>query len=457
MLYIIYNMLKWFLEFTKSALVKPLTSNATNAWCAFQHVIVVEIFSPSFSQNFYISRQNGTFKVWLERVLFIATISDNITCSPSKTHRENPGRSFCCHTCQNQPCLNKDGEAAWKNEGSSVKRHETSLVVHPNCTRACHGWNRLRQKPRWQEQESEAGTSQSSKRIRQYLADTDDPSREDSPPPITPPTFRVLFIQDPNWRKIRKVACTGKEVIWTETTISVKRWDELSTNPGSRGFVYRKVPVEGEDVRLDGFVNVYIDEWVSGKLLFLLQHWNRFVVLAMRSRVKWWTLSECWCNEVGAIQGRFDEQVPGGIEKGILLWLRSRIERSSMRFTVSFLIWQYFQSYNLLRDPTYGFDDEYTPDVYMSDVSLLASKVLFWPPVMEHCRAGRKYDLSHLLDHSADSVTRTSRPETRLLKPNHGVPRGWVLKREKSSGSNHVYLPGTKHAPQKVKRDGPYR
>jgi hypothetical protein len=128
-----------------------------------------------------------------------------------------------------------------------------------------------------------------------------------------------------------------------------------------------------------------------------------------------------------------------------------------MRFTVSFLICQYFQSYNLLRDPAYGFDDEYTPDDYMSDVSLLASRVLFWPPVMEHCRAGRKYDLSRLLDHSADTATRTSRPETRLLKPSHGVPRGWVLKREASSGSNHVYLPGTRHAPQKVKRDGPYR
>jgi hypothetical protein len=264
---VMYNMLKSFSEFTKGALVEALTSKLTKRQCTFWHVIV---FSLSFHYNHHTLRWNGTFKVWLERVLFIATIADNVTYFASEKHRKIHGRSSCCHTCPNQPCLNKNGEEFWLNEGSSVKRHETSLMVHPNCTKACPGWNRLKQKPR--RQESEAGTSQSSKRIRQYLADTDDLSREASPLPVTPPTFKVLFIQDPNWRKIRKVACSGKEVIWTETTISVERWNELSTNPGSRGFVYRKVPVEGEDVRLDGFVNVYIDEWVSRKLLFLLQH-----------------------------------------------------------------------------------------------------------------------------------------------------------------------------------------
>jgi hypothetical protein len=81
-----------------------------------------------------------------------------------------------------------------------------------------------------------------------------------SPPPI----FRVLFIQDPGWRKEKNSVLKANDVAWTEASISEGRWEEIKQNPASRGFIYDHDELGIEiGPLLDGQVKVSVDEWVS--------------------------------------------------------------------------------------------------------------------------------------------------------------------------------------------------
>jgi hypothetical protein len=188
-------------------------------------------------------------------------------------HRVFQGTRACHHTCRATPCLNKEGEVQWKNEGGSLKRHESSKGVHPSCSPLCPGWISLTAK--WGKNSAESDirqpandeaseSSQSTKRARTCASVEIGPSisqkQEESPLPI----FRLLFIQDPDWRKARNIVFRGHETVWTKTTISKGRWQELAANKGSEGFMHRCKPNEDDgDVLMDGLVHVYIDEWVG--------------------------------------------------------------------------------------------------------------------------------------------------------------------------------------------------
>jgi hypothetical protein len=119
----------------------------------------------------------------------------------------------------------------------------------------------------------------------------------------------------------------------------------------------------------------------------------------------------------------------------------------------------HINAYNSIIDSheSYNFDADYSSDQYLSDILFLASRVLFWPPAPEASRAGRKFDLCQHLDYIAENVTKTMQPTTILLGEHDEVPKGWVLKREFSSGENDVHLPGGRRNPQRIARDGPFR
>jgi hypothetical protein len=172
--------------------------------------------------------------------------------------------------------LNKEGEAEWKNEGGSLKRHESSMNVHPKCSYLCVGWQIFtenRGKNRTESHVSEPTNddtsegTQSTKRSRTHTDFEAGPmlATVQEVPPL--PIYHLLFIQDPDWRKAQETVFHGHEAVWTKTTITKERWLELAANKGSEDFMHRCEPnQDDDDVVMDDFVNVYIDEWVGTRV-----------------------------------------------------------------------------------------------------------------------------------------------------------------------------------------------
>ena len=108
--------------------------------------------------------------------------------------------------------------------------------------------------------------------------------------PSIPPKFRLLFVQDPRYRRTPHEQKEKLPTTWTRTTIDKVRWETLNSNPGAEGYIAPtqdgKVPIRTSTVPVD------IDEWVCSKLFVLqaptcLMHiWCWIIpVLRFRSRL----------------------------------------------------------------------------------------------------------------------------------------------------------------------------
>jgi hypothetical protein len=71
----------------------------------------------------------------------------------------------------------------------------------------------------------------------------------------------------------------------------------------------------------------------------------------------------------------------------------------------------------------------------------IGMRIPIWPPI-EEMIACSKWAVILILDHIAETVTKTVRPKTEILKtPVTSVPHNSVLKRERSDGSRHCLIP----------------
>jgi hypothetical protein len=158
-----------------------------------------------------------------------------------------------------QPCLNNSGQINWPNEGGALGKHEKSKGKHQDCCPSCPGWPKL--------PENAHTVSRPSKMARTYENAAGPSTGQSFRQASGPPKYRVLFIQDPAWRKSKEEAESGNEIIWTRTRIEEARWFELLQTGGSEGFMYKDMVTgnNGESLvnpLLEGYINVHIDEWV---------------------------------------------------------------------------------------------------------------------------------------------------------------------------------------------------
>src|SRR5580658_8667331 len=111
------------------------------------------------------------------------------------------GIVVCIHQCPGRECTNRNNMTEWKREGGAIVKHQKSKKKHKGCTDTCPGYKYLKERVKISEgMESKSESTQSG-----MLCDnvgvgpsTVITSRRLSRTP--PPIFRLLFIQDPDWR-----------------------------------------------------------------------------------------------------------------------------------------------------------------------------------------------------------------------------------------------------------------
>ena len=87
----------------------------------------------------------------------------------------------------------------------------------------------------------------------------------------------------------------------------------------------------------------------------------------------------------------------------------------------------------------YGLGDAHAKKCYIQDVQYFSSRVLCWPRVPELLASGRKSDLIRKLD-DISLITETKRPQTIRLHNRQRPPKGYLIKRDQSAWSKHVFF-----------------
>jgi len=59
---------------------------------------------------------------------------------------EISGFAICIHNCDNRWCRNSAGSIIWSRYGNPLRKHATSIWLHPNCDPECPGYTALKRK-----------------------------------------------------------------------------------------------------------------------------------------------------------------------------------------------------------------------------------------------------------------------------------------------------------------------
>ncbi|KDQ05835.1 hypothetical protein BOTBODRAFT_182182 [Botryobasidium botryosum FD-172 SS1] len=217
-------------------------------------------------------------------------------------------------------------------------------------------------------------------------------------------TYKTLFVLEPS-RAARKRDLQRDDVAWATLDLRDSVVDTLLTLDGAKGFFFlewaedatRPTPLPGHTrVRIHELLVTALRWQETCRFEISLCPWSDFVEIALGEQRG----LEKICQTFDLVFGGADLMLD-------------------------------------LSDPVYKLQGK--ANAYLDSLRWLAGHICVWPPPNEVIAASRKYEVIRDLDFIARTVTRSCRPQTRLLgqcTPLNRDPR-YVFKREGSDTSNH--------------------